>query len=222
MHKLQFAPVFHDFGLLLHGAALTLWLTLISSVIGLAIAAVFAYLRGSHNAAVRGAITFYVEFIRNTPFLVQLFFIFFGLPLVGIRMSANQAAVVTMVINCSAYLTEILRAGVDSIPRGQIEAATSLGLTKLQTFRKIVFTPALRIVYPALTSQFILLLLGSSLAASISATELTAAANLMQMTNYRSFEVYFVTAGIYLVMSIALRAAFTGIYFLLFERKGRW
>ena len=98
--------------------------------------------------------------MRNTPFLVQIYVIFFSLPSLGIRFDANEAALVAMVVNLGAYAAEIVRAGVQSVPVGQIEAGRALGLTRVQVYRLIVLFPALKAVFPALASQFILLLLG--------------------------------------------------------------
>ncbi len=151
----------------------------------------------------------YVEIIRNTPFLVQIYFIFFGLPALGVRMSPNQAALLALTVNFGAYGTEIIRAGIDSISRGQIEAAQAIGLSWLQVLRFVVIKPALRAVYPALTSQFIFLMLGSSVVSAISATDLTAAGNDLNSLTFASFEVYLVTTAIYLVMSVVFSAAFT-------------
>lgn len=110
--------------------------------------------------------------IRNTPFLVQIFFIFFGLPAAGISMSPNTAALVALVVNVGAYGTEIIRTGIESIPRGQIEAGRALGLSPVQIFRHVVMIPALRNIYPSLTSQFIYLMLTSSVVSIISANDL--------------------------------------------------
>src|SRR3546814_7134747 len=110
----------------------------------------------------RWLINTYIELIRNTPFLVQLFFFYFALPAAGVRWSAYTAALVAMVVNLGAYATEIVRAGIESIPKGQIEAGLALNLSRIDIFRFVILKPALRAIYPALTSQFILLMLASS------------------------------------------------------------
>jgi polar amino acid transport system permease protein len=160
---------------------------------------------------VRWIVGAYVEAIRNTPFLIQLFMVFFGLPALGLRLDADTAALLAMVINVGAYATEIVRAGIENITRGQIEAGRALGLKPLQVFRHIVLMPAIQTVYPALTSQFILIMLNSSVCSAIAADELTAAANDIQSRSFRSFEVYFVVTGIYLVMSLAFSTVFAVI-----------
>src|SRR6185437_8427131 len=140
----------------------------------------------------------------------QLFMVFFGLPALGLRLDADTAALLAMVINVGAYATEIVRAGIESISRGQIEAGRALGLKPLQIFRHIVLLPAIQMVYPALTSQFILLMLNSSVCSAIAANELTAAANDIQSRNFRSFEVYFVVTCMYFVMSLIFWGIFGG------------
>jgi polar amino acid transport system permease protein len=153
----------------------------------------------------------YIELIRNTPFLIQIFMIFFGLPSLGIRLSSNTAAVVALVVNVGAYGIEIIRAGIESIGKGQIEAGRALGLKPLQIFRLIILKPAIQAIYPSLTSQFILLLLNSSVCSAIAATELTAAAGDIQSRTFRSFEVYFVITCMYFVMSLCFWGVFGAI-----------
>jgi polar amino acid transport system permease protein len=167
---------------------------------------------------VRWLVAAYVELIRNTPFLVQIFIIYFSLPALGIRFDANQAALIAMVVNVAAYASEIVRAGIDAVPQGQVEAARALGLTRLQIFRLVVIFPALKTVFPALASQFILLMLGSSVVSAISAVELTAVTNSLQSTTFRSFEFYFFATGLYLVMALGFRAALGLIYWSVFHR----
>jgi polar amino acid transport system permease protein len=196
---------------LARGAALTIMLTAIATVAGLAIGVLGAAARRSPFAPLRVLAGVYVELIRNTPFLVQLFFIFFGLPSIGVRLTAVEAALLAMIVNLGAYATEIVRAGIASIAKGQIEAGLSLGLTRRQVFLHIVLQPALAKIYPSLTSQFIIVMLGSSVISQISAEDLTFAANFIQSRTFRSFEVYLVVTGIYLVLAIGFRAIFRTI-----------
>jgi polar amino acid transport system permease protein len=170
---------------------------------------------------VRWAVGAYVEVIRNTPFLVQLFLIFFGLPAVGLKMSANEAALFAMVVNVGAYATEIVRAGIENIHRGQVEAGLALGLRPLQVFRYVILFPALQTIYPALCSQFILLMLSSSVVSTISAQELTATANDLQSRTFRSFEIYIVVTGIYLALSLAFSGTFAAIRRAVFVEPGQ-
>jgi len=147
----------------------------------------------------------YVELIRNTPFVVQLFFIVFGLPGLGLKLTAGEAALIAMLVNLGAYSTEIIRAGIQVAPKGQWEAARVLGLTKAQTFFRVILPPSLRRIYPALVSQCIIVMLGSSVVSQVSYEELTFAANLIQSRTFLSFEVYLVTTLLYLALSLLMR-----------------
>ena len=146
-----------------------------------------------------------METIRNTPLLVQIFIVYFGLSSLGLKVPAYVAAIAALVINIGAYTTEIMRAGIDSIHKGQLEAAECLALSRLQVYWHVVLRPAMERVYPALTSQFVLLMLASSITSQISAEELTAIANRVQSDTYRSFETYIVVAVFYLMLSLLMR-----------------
>jgi polar amino acid transport system permease protein len=196
---------------LLVGAWQTIELSCAAMVLGLIVSIVCALGKTSGPKPVRLIIDAYIEIIRNTPFLVQIFFIFFGLPSAGLRLSPNSAALLALVVNFGAYGTEIIRAGIESIHKGQVEAGTALGLSKLQVFRYVIMKPALRTVYPSLTSQFIYLMLTSSVVSVISANELAAAGNDLQSATFASFEVYIVITLMYLVMSIGFSAIFSVI-----------
>ena len=158
----------------------------------------------------------FVEIIRNTPFLVQIFFIFFALPLAGIRLNPTMTAVIALGLNGGAYAIEIIRGGVQSISKGQMEAGLALGLHRAQVFRLIILKPALRAIYPSLTSQFILLTLTTSIASAISAYELTSVSQRIESESFRSFEVYFTVTALYLVISwmmMRIFALFSSRYF---------
>lgn len=220
-YTFQFGDVWRNFGELLQGALLTLRLSALAMIFGLAVAVICAASRTFGPKWARALVVGYVELIRNTPLLIQAFFIFFGLPSIGIRLSPDTAALITMVVNVGAYATEIIRAGLESVPRGQIEAGMALGLRPGQVFRKIVLFQALKAVFPALASQFILIMLGSSIMSTISAEELTAAANNIQSRTFRSFEVYAVATGMYLVMALGFSGVFAAIELLVFRRHER-
>lgn len=130
---------------------------------------------------------------------------FSGLPAAGAKLSAEVASIIAMVINLSAYATEIIRAGIDATPKGQIEAAMSLALGRMQTFVRVVLPPALRKVGPSLVSQIIIVMLGSAVCGQISTEELSYAANLIQSRNFRAFEAYIIATMIYLTPPIAVR-----------------
>src|SRR5437899_1170260 len=185
---------------------------------GLCLAILCAYSKAAGPPPVRWLVAAYVELIRNTPFLVQIFIVYFSLPVIGLRLTANSAALLAMTVNLGAYASEIVRAGIEAIPHGQVEAARALGLKRLQIFRFIIIFPALKTVYPALASQFILLMLASSVVSTISAVELTAITNSLQSTTFCAFEFYFVTTGLYLAMALGFRAGLGAIYWAVFQR----
>ena len=186
--ELDFWAVLANWPLLLKGVLWTLVLTVVSAVIGVGVGIACAWARTEGPTALRWLVGAYVELIRNTPFIVQLFFIFFGL-----------------VVNLGAYAAEIVRAGVQATPKGQIEAAISLALTRAQTFTRVVLQPALRRVWPALVSQIIIVMLGSAVCGQIATQELSYVANLIQSRNFRAFEAFIVATALYLLLAIALR-----------------
>ena len=142
-YQFDFVPVLANTDLLLRGALFTLELTAIGALLGVALGTVGAVVRAWKIQPFAWVFGVYVELIRNTPFLVQLFFIFFGLPSLGLKITEWQAAVLAMVINLGAYSTEIIRAGIQAIPRGQLEAAAALAMTRFEAFRHVVLLPAL-------------------------------------------------------------------------------
>src|SRR6185369_13133544 len=141
-----------------------------------------------------------------------------ALPHFGVRLDPNTAALLAMTINLGAYATEIVRAGLEAVPIGQIDAGRALGLKRLQIVRFLVIFPALKAVYPSLTSQFVLLLLGSSIISAIAADDLTGVANTINMQTFRSFEIYSIVAAMYVAMALGFKAMFAGIYQLVFAR----
>ncbi|RMH83174.1 amino acid ABC transporter permease [Pseudomonas sp. AOB-7] len=219
-YQFDFAAVLQQADLLLQGAAFTLGLTAVGTVLGVGLGIVGAILRAWRIRPFDRLFGVYVELIRNTPFIVQLFFIFFGLPSLGVRLSEWEAAVLAMVINLGAYSTEIIRAGIQAIPHGQIEAAAALAMSRFESFRHVVLRPALGKVWPALSSQIIIVMLGSAVCSQISTEELSFAANFIQSRNFRAFETYLLTTALYLLMAILIRQllAWVGRRFVMGER----
>ncbi|HWT35930.1 MAG TPA: amino acid ABC transporter permease, partial [Paraburkholderia sp.] len=160
-------------GMLVRGVGVTLGLTAVSTVLGGLVGIAGAVAAASGPKWARWLIAAYVEVIRNTPFLVQLFFVFFGLPSLGIHIDEIQAAILAMTVNLGAYAIEIVRAGIDSIPRGQVQAAQALGLQGRQVFRHVVLPQAVANVFPALLSQVLIVMLGSAVVSQISVPDLT-------------------------------------------------
>src|SRR4029450_1217123 len=154
-YKLQFAELLPDWNVLLYGLVFTIGLTIVWTAVGIAVGTAGAAARTFGPVWLGRIVAVYVELIRNTPFIVQLVFIFFGLPAVGLRLRETTAAFLAMVINLGAYSTEIIRAGIEAVPKGHIEAALSLAMTKWEVLRRIVLNQAFRKIYPALSSQII-------------------------------------------------------------------
>ncbi|SDH07571.1 amino acid ABC transporter membrane protein 1, PAAT family [Pseudomonas flavescens] len=205
MAQLNFSALWPYWPELLSGLWVTIQLSLMATVGGVALGILGAALRSGRPTILSRLWGVYVELIRNTPFVVQLFFIVFGLPNLGLKLTAGEAALLAMLINLGAYSTEIIRAGIQVTPRGQWEAGRVLGLSRTQTFIQVVLPPSLKRIYPALVSQCIIVMLGSSVVSQVSHEELTFAANLIQSRTFLSFEVYLVTTLMYLALSIAMR-----------------
>lgn len=204
-YALDFTWLWGSLGALASGAAVTLFLIACTTDFGLIISILGAAARRGRSLWLRKLVGAYVEIIRNTPFLVQLFFIFFGLPSIGVRLDPMVAAILAMTLNMAAYTIEVVGAGLDAVPRGQREAATALGMRPRLAFIKVVLPQALAIIYPALTSQIIIMMLESAVVSQISVRELAQEADLLQARTFRSFETYLVVTFIYLGLSAAVR-----------------
>ena len=214
--QFQFGAVFARSDLLLEGLLQTLQLAGTAIVFGGLLGVLLAGLRSLAPRAVGVLIDIYVELIRNTPFLVQLLIIYFGLPSIGMKLTAEQAALIGLVVYLGSYVTEIVRAGIESVHRSQIEAGLSLALTRWQVFRYIVLAPAIARVWPALASQFVLMTLATSVCSFISVQELSAQASNIESDTFRSFETYITVALIYLAIALTLRVLFAGLGAVLF------
>ncbi len=212
-YELDFSAISANLGLLLHGAGLTLGLTAIAATLGMALSISGAATLLWGGSWARRLVGLYVELIRNTPFIVQLFFIFFGLPALGVKMTAFTAAALAMTINLTAYGIEIVRAGIEAVPPGQREAGYALGITPIAAFIYIVLPQAIAVVYPAMVSQIVITMLESAVVSQISVMDLTHVADLIQSRTYRAFETYFAIAVIYLGMALLMR--------WIFNRAGR-
>jgi polar amino acid transport system permease protein len=197
-YTLQFSVIWSNIGFFIQGIGLTLQLAFISIAIGLVLGVFGALGRTSGNRFLNAIAVAYVEFIRNTPFLIQLFFFFFGLPSIGVKLNSWQAAVLALAINFGAYSTEIIRAGIEGIRKGQIEAAMALGLNKFKIFQRVVLIPALGNIYPALVSQIVIAILFTSVVSQISAEELTFVGTYLESRTFRSLEIYLTISLLYL------------------------
>jgi polar amino acid transport system permease protein len=208
-YQLDFGVLAEYFGLLLHGVGITLGLTATSATLGLVFSIGGAAAARWGPKWARMMVMSYVELIRNTPFIVQLFFVFFGLPSLGLHLTALQAAILAMTINLTAYAIEIFRAGIEAVPPGQREAGLALGIQPATVFFWIVLPQAVANVYPALVSQIVITMLESAVVSQIAVTDLTHVADFIQSRTYRAFETYFAITLVYLAMSICLRWLFT-------------
>jgi polar amino acid transport system permease protein len=216
--QFQFESVFAESDRILNGVLLTIGLSFGAILLGLTLAVLLVAAKSLFGRGVGLLIDSYVELMRNTPFLVQLFMLFFGLPLLGIRLAGTEAALLAMTLNLGAYATEIIRAGVDSIHRSQIEAGLSLAMTKRQVFQHVVLMPALARVWPALSSQFVLMLLASSICSFIAVPELSGTAAIIEQNTFRSFETYIVVTIIYLVLALSLKVGLNQLGRAIFPR----
>jgi polar amino acid transport system permease protein len=207
-YTLDFSVVWQAMPALLWGCVGTLGLALAGMTLAMIIGVVGVAARDSKAAWLRALVIGFVEIVRNTPFLVQIFFLFFALPLIGLKLNPTATAIIALGVNGGAYAIEIIRGGVQSIHKGQVEAGYALGLHKGQVFRFIVIKPALRAIYPSLVGQFIMLTLTSSICSAVSAYELTSVAQRIESDTFRSFEVYFFVTFLYLAISWLLMSGF--------------
>jgi len=219
MYTFNFRDVFAARDELLRGLLMTLQLSTIAIILGFCLGVCIAAATCYGPKPLRRLAVAYVELFRNTPLLVQLYIVFFGLPGLGLKLNAVPAAIITLTINLSAYTAEIVRAGFESVPKSQVEAGISLGLTPFQLFRYVIFLPSLKNVFPALTGQFVLLTLATSVVSQISAPDLFFAGSVIQSWTFRDFEVITVVSVIYLGLAIALRAIFALISNLAFRHS---
>lgn len=192
--------------LLKAGVAFTVPLTLITFALGLVVAVLTALARLSSFGPLRQLARFYVWIIRGTPLLVQLFIIFYGLPSIGITLDPFPAAVIGFTLSVGAYGSEIVRAAILSIHEGQWEAAFSLGMTRLQALRRIILPQASRVSVPPLANSFISLVKDTSLAATVTYTEMFRTANQITAATYEPLIVYTEAGIIYLLFSTILSA----------------
>lgn len=201
----HFEIIWQHLGFLLSGALVTLQLLVLTVVLSVPVGILGAMGRMSKIRPVRDLSTAYVEFIRNTPLLVQLYAVYFGTyPLFGVSLSGYESALIALVIHEGAYLTEIFRAGILGVHRGQMEAALSLGMSYPLAMRRIILPQALRVIFPALSNQLIATVFDTSLASVVSVAELTFRGIELSSWSFRSFETYVGVGIIYLIMTQTL------------------
>jgi polar amino acid transport system permease protein len=201
-YTLQFGQVWPYLPYLAGGALVSLWLAFLAFMGGMVIGLLGAMGKTFGPPWLRSLIQAYVVFLTNTPQLVQIYFLYFALPDAGILLSSYQAVLVGMTLNAGAYLTEIQRAGFLSVRREELEAAETLGMSRLQSVRYVILPHIMRILFPPLSNQYILMTLGSSMAAIFGVEELTGRAFNVNAETFRSIEVFSVTAGLYILLTL--------------------
>ncbi len=187
--------------LFISGAWVTLWTSTVAFALGLVLGVLVALARRSRLLILRTIGSIYVEVLWNTPVLVQIFIFYFGLASIGIRLPAIVAGIIALGVNAGAYLAEIIRAGLGSVPRSQLEAARTLGLAPAQTFFNVVLPQAIRTVFPPIVNRFIDLILASSLLSAIAVNELTGAARRVNAATYETLAVFAFAMLFYLVLT---------------------
>jgi polar amino acid transport system permease protein len=190
--------------LFLKGVFLTVEVSFFAILIGLAIGILFAVARTSRFKILNLVGAVYVEVFRNTPLLIQIFIIFFGLPGIGIKLSPYISGLTALVLYVGAYNTEVIRAGLEAVPRGQMEAAKSLGLTGVQTFLYVILPQTFRVCLPALGNNWVALVKNSSLVSVIGMVELTWVAYDLNALTFRSFELFGAATIFYLILIFIL------------------
>lgn len=188
-------PVFLD------GAGITLQLAAWTVILGSFFGILVALMRLSKIRPIRWISTAYVEFLRGTPLLVQVLIVYFGLPQLGIKMPRMTAGIVALTINSAAYMSEIVRSGIQAVDHGQTEAARSLGMTSVQTMLYVILPQAIKNILPAVGNEFVVIIKESSILYTIGIYELTYQANKLASTNYRYLETLMISALIYFVLT---------------------
>jgi polar amino acid transport system permease protein len=199
---------------LLKGCVMTVELTVITLVVGTVLGIIFALMRLSSNIVLSQISNFYTWIIRGTPMLLQLFFFYYGLPSVGIRLTPFQAAVIGLGLNSGAYMAEIIRGGILSIDKGQFEAAKALGFSYTETMQKIILPQTFKVIIPPVGNEFITILKDTSLVSTIAMVELMRSAQQMYASTFKPIEIFATAAMLYLILT----TVFTTI-FSVYEKK---
>lgn len=198
---IDYALIYDSFPALLRGAALSLQITVIALCIGVPFGTLLAFLEGSKSRIVYAIETAYVTLFRGTPMLVQILFVYYVLPQFGVMIAPFWAASLALGLNSAAYVSQIMRSGIDAVPYGQVEAAKTLGLSHFAIIRYIVFPQAVRISWPSLGNEFVTLVKDSSLASIIGVVELSKEASIIRSQTYDAFSVLLAASFIYLIIT---------------------
>ena len=205
--QFDFLALYKALPALLAGALVTLRVTALSIAVGLIIGLGAGLARVWPNSFLRNVSSAYIELIRGTPLLVQIFLVYFGLPALGLNLDPFVAGVLAMGINSGAYVGEIVRGGIESIAQGQMEAALSLGMSWWQSMYYVILPQALFRILPSLGNEFIALLKDSSLVSTIAIAELTRTGQIIITRTFKSFEIWVGVALFYFIMTYAISRA---------------
>lgn len=203
-YTLRFSQVYKYLPLLFKGLGLSITISLIGMIIGCVLGVIFALGKKSSNAPLRFFSVGYIECVRNTPLLIQMYLLYFGLGQFGLHLPPLISAILAIILNNAAYTAVIFRTGIDAVDSGQTEAGKALGMGKTQIFKHILFPQAFKIVVPPLTNQFISIFLFSSVASTISLPELTYQTTYIESVSMRTFEVFFIATGLYLLVTTVI------------------
>lgn len=206
-YTLQYGQIWPYLPSLLAGAWLSLQIAFLAFCGGMLIGTAGAAALSFGGGIVRRIVRAYVTFFTNTPQLVQIYFIYFALPDAGILLSSYAAVLIGMTLNAGAYLTDIQRAGFESVRASEMEAAEVLGFTRVQQIRYVILPHVARVLFPPLSNQYIIMTLGTSMAAIFGVEELTGRAFNINSQTFRSIEVFSVTAALYVAITLAATVA---------------
>lgn len=201
MYEIDFSVIVNALPQLIEGIKITLFISVISSVIAFLIGLIIVFMRTMGGKRLRFLGTTYVEIIRNTPLLIQLYFVYKALPVLNVYLNPITCGIIALSAYTGAYISEVLRSGVNSVTSEQFQAARGLGLSKLDAFRLVIFPQAIRVVIPPLGSQFINLVKNSSLVSFISVTDLFYVIYKGAVDDFRFFEFFITGALIYMVLT---------------------
>ncbi len=194
--------------ILAKGATITVELTAVTVAMGSVLGLALALARLSLRRPVQFLASFYIWVFRGTPLLMQLFFIYYGLPQFGLRLDPFPSAVIGLSLNAAAYIAEITRGAIQSIDKGQMEAALALGMSRGQAMRHIILPQSYRRLLPPMANEFIALLKDSSLVSTIQMVDLMRTAKLVESSTFRPFEIYFLAGLCYLTLTSFFSVAF--------------
>lgn len=220
-YTLQFGQVWGFLPYLAAGAWISLQIAFLAFLGGMVLGLLGAMGKSFGPSWVKWLIQGYVVFFTNTPQLVQIYFLYFALPDVGILLGSYEAVLIGMTLNAGAYLTEIQRAGFESVHRNELDAAETLGMSRWQSVRYVILPHIMRVLFPPLSNHYILMTLGTSMAAIFGVEELTGRAFNVNAETFRSIEVFSLTAGLYVIITIIASALLAILGRYLFRARMR-